>query len=277
MRQPSERSILISQSRCHSGKSEVLNSDQCRPRNLPQAIGGVSDSEIVGRRRERVPDGADFAPGERIPAIDGPWLINCSLKTVVSLESRRQSLMNQTEIADTRLVQSGESEPDAEVALAPYEDHRIRIRLVRRPAQPQPPLFLNTPQQVYELLHHLECEPREQCIALYVDPDLRLIGIDEVARGDSQNVSSRVSEVFKGALLMNCHRFIIAHNHPHGNPEPSKNDIRFTEQLDQAARILGMEFVDHIIVGFGEYFSFSASTSKWSSSRVRYGLSCPQE
>lgn len=63
-------------------------------------------------------------------------------------------------------------------------------------------------------------------------------------------------EVYKAALLSNAAAVILLHNHPSGNPNPSKEDMEVTERLVHAGRIIGVEVIDHIIVGEESNYSF---------------------
>lgn len=63
-------------------------------------------------------------------------------------------------------------------------------------------------------------------------------------------------EVFKTAVSESAASIIIAHNHPSGNTQPSKDDIEITEQLVEAGHILCIEVLDHVIIANGQYFSF---------------------
>ena len=62
-------------------------------------------------------------------------------------------------------------------------------------------------------------------------------------------------EVFKRALLNNASNIMVAHNHPSGDPNPSKEDIQITERLKEAGNLLGINLLDHIIVGEDKYIS----------------------
>jgi DNA repair protein RadC len=62
--------------------------------------------------------------------------------------------------------------------------------------------------------------------------------------------------IFKRLLTVGAIFFIVVHNHPGGNPLPSSNDKEVTAQLNRAAKIIGLNFWDHIIIGDGGYFSF---------------------
>ncbi len=62
--------------------------------------------------------------------------------------------------------------------------------------------------------------------------------------------------MFKSAILSNASNIILAHNHPSGNPEPSRQDMDMTKRLAEAGRLLGIEVLDHVIVSDDRYFSF---------------------
>jgi DNA repair protein RadC len=87
-----------------------------------------------------------------------------------------------------------------------------------------------------------------------LDTKNRVIGLNLVSIGilDSTLVSPR--EVFKPALLANAASVIIAHNHPSGDPAPSPEDRRVTQTLSEAGKLLGVDVLDHVILGEGETF-----------------------
>lgn len=64
-------------------------------------------------------------------------------------------------------------------------------------------------------------------------------------------------DIFKPVLLSNASRMIVAHNHPSGHVEPSEQDIKLTKRLQEAGRLIGIELMDHLIVGPNDtYYSF---------------------
>jgi len=65
-------------------------------------------------------------------------------------------------------------------------------------------------------------------------------------------------EVFKEALRRTAKSIILVHNHPSGNPEPSREDVDITKRIVQTGKVLGIEMLDHIIIGNGEYISMRA-------------------
>lgn len=81
-----------------------------------------------------------------------------------------------------------------------------------------------------------------------------VIGLFEVSRGTLDSSLVHPREVFKRALLINAASIILLHNHPSGNPKPSPEDIRLTKRLKDAGELLGIQVLDHVIIGDG-YFS----------------------
>lgn len=63
--------------------------------------------------------------------------------------------------------------------------------------------------------------------------------------------------MFKAAVLANAAALIVVHNHPSGNPEPSREDIRITRQLVEAGRVMGIPIHDHLIIVDGGYTSLA--------------------
>ncbi len=63
-------------------------------------------------------------------------------------------------------------------------------------------------------------------------------------------------EVFQAALLTNSSGLLVAHNHPSGDVTPSPDDVRLTRRLADAGTLLGVELLDHVIIGAGRWFSF---------------------
>ena len=104
-----------------------------------------------------------------------------------------------------------------------------------------------------ERMRHLETE---QCIVVYLNSADQRIR-DRVLSTGTLNmslVSSR--EILRQALLLNASGIILLHNHPSGKPDPSEEDIRVTKRIREAATLMEIAFLDHIIIGDGTYFSF---------------------
>ena len=111
--------------------------------------------------------------------------------------------------------------------------------------------YVRDPESVFRQVRPLAASLRQEVFwALLLDTRNRLIGRPlEVTRGllDTSPVHPR--EVFNLAVRHSAAAVILAHNHPSGDPSPSPEDLRVTRQLVEAARILGIRVLDHVIVG----------------------------
>ena len=74
-------------------------------------------------------------------------------------------------------------------------------------------------------------------------------GAFEVSRGSLTASVVHPREIYKRAMLCNANKIVIAHNHPSGYPDPSEQDIEITKRLSEAGDILGIELLDHLIIG----------------------------
>jgi DNA repair protein RadC len=106
------------------------------------------------------------------------------------------------------------------------------------------------------LMTALQDQPGEVFAILCVSTKLRVIAYHEVSRGTLDATLVHPREVFKAALLANAAAIILTHNHPSGDPIPSADDVQLTRRLVDAGALLGVEVLDHIIVGDGRYYSF---------------------
>ena len=100
---------------------------------------------------------------------------------------------------------------------------------------------------------------KEVVRVLLLDAKLKIFDEEEVAVGTATASLIHPREVFSPAVRRRAVSVIVAHNHPSGDPAPSGEDIEVTKRLDQAGTILGIQLIDHIIIGNGDYFSFQES------------------
>jgi DNA repair protein RadC len=97
---------------------------------------------------------------------------------------------------------------------------------------------------------------REKFICLHLNIKNRIISFEVVSTGSLTSSIVHPREVYKGAILSNSASVIFMHNHPSGDPEPSIDDIEITGRLEKAGAILGINVLDHIIVGRDGFYSF---------------------
>lgn len=138
-----------------------------------------------------------------------------------------------------------------------YRIPRYKIQLVRDGSQGSNIKKLNNPEDAVPIIEaYLEGADREHFIALLLDTKNQLIGINTVTTGTLNSAIIHPREVFKPAVLSNAAAILIAHNHPSGDPNPSREDIELTNRLIKAGEIMGIAILDHIVIGEHEAFSF---------------------
>lgn len=98
---------------------------------------------------------------------------------------------------------------------------------------------------------------REALVVLTLDTKNKINSITVASLGSVNSSIVHPREIFKTAILSNAASIIISHNHPSGDPTPSKEDISITTRLKECGRILGIELLDHVIIGeYDKYLSF---------------------
>jgi DNA repair protein RadC len=96
---------------------------------------------------------------------------------------------------------------------------------------------------------------QENVMALYLNTKNDIIKQETIFIGSLNSSVAHPREIFKGAVRYSAARIILAHNHPSGNTEPSEADFSFTRRVVDAGEVVGIEVIDHIIVGENEYLS----------------------
>lgn len=126
---------------------------------------------------------------------------------------------------------------------------RYRLALVREPALAPLGAQINLPADLAAIASRiLEDEPQEIVLALHLDRKHRLRGYQEVSRGGLDNAPVDLRVLFAGVLVAGTPAFALAHNHPSGDPAPSLDDHALTRRVARAADLLGVEFLDHLVV-----------------------------
>lgn len=109
--------------------------------------------------------------------------------------------------------------------------------------------YLETIEQVADhFRRHYGANSPEKFVAFYINRKYRLLGELEVSRGGSNAVVVNPQRVFKNAVLHDAKAIILAHNHPGGSLDPSKQDLQLTDQLQEAGKLFAIPVVEHVIV-----------------------------
>ncbi len=124
------------------------------------------------------------------------------------------------------------------------------------------PAKIDTPQLVYELLgSEMRGLRKESLRVLLLDTRYRLVHMEEVSLGSMNESIAHPREIFRPAMIHSAYAVLVVHNHPSGDPSPSQADHSLTRRLAEAAELLQIKLLDHIIIGApaegrAPYFSF---------------------
>lgn len=124
---------------------------------------------------------------------------------------------------------------------------------------------LQNPVDIYTLMNdvfHLNQMAEEFMYILAMNAGNSLNGVFELSHGNATSTFAFPREVLIRCLLCGATSFIMVHNHPSGDTYPSKDDILATKEMTQAAELIGITFLDHIIIGQYSYYSFKQHTEE---------------
>ena len=127
-----------------------------------------------------------------------------------------------------------------------------RLSLFTEDAKPS----IGGPRDVANLLMpDLRYQKKEILKSLLLDTKNRVLAIRTVSIGDLSSSIVHPREVFKDAVVISAAALIVAHNHPSGDPTPSAEDVAVTKRLIGAGEIMGIDLLDHIVIGDGVFVS----------------------
>ena len=130
-------------------------------------------------------------------------------------------------------------------------DRYLSSRLERKTA-------LGNSRQLFEYLYHtMRDKPREHFQVIFLDAKNKVIAAETLFKGTLTASSVYPREVVRAALKHRAAAVIFAHNHPSGDPAPSREDMEVTRQLLFACRTVGITVHEHLVVGNNRYFSFA--------------------
>lgn len=112
---------------------------------------------------------------------------------------------------------------------------------------------------VYNLCKHLADKTQECFCVVHLNTKHMVLSWQVVAIGSSMSVEVHPTEVFRAAVMSGAVAIILVHNHPSGDPEPSREDIAMTERLIECGKLMEISVLDHMVVGDESYKSFAES------------------
>jgi len=117
---------------------------------------------------------------------------------------------------------------------------------------------LKSSKAIFDYLYQsMQKNKKEIFKVMFLDGKNKLIETEDLFEGDLTTSAVYPREIIKKAIKYDAVGLIFVHNHPSGDPEPSHSDKDITKKLVSAAKLMGLEVLDHIIIGDNKYFSFA--------------------
>lgn len=135
-----------------------------------------------------------------------------------------------------------------------YKVPDYRIMLIREGRTTNYKDNVSCPEDIVRMFRlYLDAADREICVVAFLDVKKNILGLHTVSIGTLDTSLVHPREVFKAAIVIGASSIILAHNHPTGDCRPSYEDNKVTERMKEAGKLLGIELIDHIIIGDGFY------------------------
>ncbi len=126
------------------------------------------------------------------------------------------------------------------------------------PVEPEQRTEVSSPEDAATLLvPAFAGADRERCVSALLDTKHRLLCVALVSVGSIDHTFMAPREIFRDALLANAAAIVVAHNHPSGDPEPSRDDAAVTRRLARAGDLVGVRLLDHLVIGAGRWISLA--------------------
>ncbi|MDQ1147042.1 DNA repair protein RadC [Bacillus sp. SORGH_AS 510] len=114
---------------------------------------------------------------------------------------------------------------------------------------------IRSPEDAYNYLKDMQYLTREEFVVLGLNTKNEVMFRESVFKGSLNASIVHPRETFKYLIRRSCASAIVAHNHPSGNPTPSREDIDVTKRLAEVGKVVGIDILDHIIVGQEQFIS----------------------
>jgi DNA repair protein RadC len=210
---------------------------------------------------------AQERPRERLKKYGAASLSNAELLAIIlRTGAASESVLNLSAKLLARfgglsgLAKAGFGELCMERGLAEAKAAQLKaaLELGRRllSTQPEERLVIKSPQDVANLLQaEMSFLEQEELRLVLLNTKNQVLAISQLYKGSVSTSLIRVSELFREAVRENCPALVVVHNHPSGDPTPSPEDIKITEQIVKAGKLLDIEVLDHLIIGHQRYVS----------------------
>ena len=183
--------------------------------------------------------------------IKGHSVLDISREVLRSLPNENLYYLGETSISDLCAIR-GVGVDKAVTVCAAIE---LGKRISRQRAKQSSPDF-SSPQAIADyVMEDMRVLPQEQFAAAYLSTKNQLISFQTLTVGTINASLAKSRDVFRYAIRYNAAAIILLHNHPSGDPEPSREDITVTQRISEAGRVMEIPVLDHIIIGDGTFVS----------------------
>lgn len=205
-------------------------------------------------------------PYEKLEKYGEKMLSNAELLAIIIKTGTKEE--NSIDIANRILLMSNSLKGLQNLSLTELENIKgigkvkaIQLKsiceLAKRMSKENDIMFqVKSPQDVAKIFfEEFKIEKQEIFKIIILNTKNYITKIIDFAKGKIDSINLDIKQILQEVIKQNADRIIIVHNHPSGDPTPSKADINFTKSLYKASEIVGVRLIDHIVIGFNKYES----------------------
>lgn len=210
--------------------------------------------------RERLRDlGAEHLSNQELLSI----LLRTGTKATPVLEVANQILKNLDSLADFQHLSLQELQQINGIGYVKSIEIKAMIELAKRISKAeyiQKERIMSSERLARKMMLELSDQKQEHLVAIYLDTQNRIIEQRTIFIDSVRRSIAEPREILYYACKNMATSVIIVHNHPSGSPEPSENDLRFTQKIKRSCEDIGIICLDHIVIGKYQYYSFREET-----------------
>jgi len=216
----------------------------------------IKDIDLEDRPREKLAKlGKDKLSDEELLAI----ILSTGTKNVNALELARQILdsftpeeLLEVDIYELNRINGIKLAKASKIVASIQLGKRLSKKVVYKKIK-----TISSSEDAYKYVRdNLEFRKKEHFYTIFLNSKNDIIATEEISIGDLTSTIVNPREVFRPAIKKSASSIIIIHNHPSGNPTPSKEDIIITNRLVECGKLLDIKVLDHLIIGNDSYYSF---------------------
>jgi len=131
----------------------------------------------------------------------------------------------------------------------------LGLRAAKKDGADRRPIVRSPDDIAALVLHEMSALEQEQVRVMLLDVRNHVLGLPTVYVGSVHSTNVRIGELLADALRVKAAAIVLLHNHPSGDPAPSAADVQMTKQLGEAAKLMDVDLLDHVVIGGGRYVS----------------------